>query len=102
MKWRITSAWTRRPLPGRGSTRIARPQSVLKEVEIRMAPEDSGRSQEANRALFRRMVLSHFDLQETQKFLDRLQPVGDVAAAGQDDVVVRTALMTALLVSYWR
>ena len=47
------------------------------------------------------MVLSHFDFEETQHFLDRLQPSSDDVELVQDDAV-RTALMTALLVSYWR
>jgi hypothetical protein len=57
----------------------------VKEVEIRMTPEGFGQSREDKRALFRRMVLSHFDLQETRRFLDRLQPMLDGAEAGQDD-----------------
>lgn len=63
--------------------------------------KDSIHSREANRALFRRMVLSHSDFEETRDFLDRLQPIRDDIEPAQDDVV-RAALMTALLVSYWR
>lgn len=49
----------------------------------------------ARRALFRRMALSHFDFQEARQFLDRLQ-------TASEDEIIRAALMTALLVSYWR
>ena len=63
--------------------------------------KDSIHSREANRALFRRIVLSHFDFEETRDFLDRLQPIRDDVEPVQDDVA-RAALMTALLVSYWR
>jgi hypothetical protein len=66
-----------------------------------MGLEDSGQSQEANRALFRRMVLSHFDFEETRDFLDRLHPIRDDVERVQADAV-RAALMTSLLVSYWR
>ena len=66
-----------------------------------MTIDASGQLREANRALFRRMALSHFDFEETLRFLDRLQPIRDDVEPVQDDAV-QAALMTALLVSYWR
>ena len=66
-----------------------------------MTIDASGQLREANRALFRRMALSHFDFEETLRFLDRLQPIRDDVKPVQDDAV-QVALMTALLVSYWR
>jgi hypothetical protein len=63
--------------------------------------EDSRESRDENRKLFRRMALSHFDFEETRRFLDRLQPIKDDIEIVKDDAL-RTALMTALIVSYWR
>src|SRR5258708_5037326 len=60
-----------------------------------------GKSRDADRELCRRMALSYFDFEETRLFLDRLEPTTADNGAEQDNAI-RTALMTALLVSYWR
>jgi hypothetical protein len=47
------------------------------------------------------MALSHFDFVEALTYLDRLQPASANDKA-QPDRTLRTALMTALIVAYWR
>lgn len=66
-----------------------------------MAQSHIARARKGRQAQFRRMVLSHYDFEDARAFLNKLEPMDSV-----EDVVhdpdIRRALMTAMLVSYWR
>ena len=66
-----------------------------------MPPDDASTSRAADRQLFRRMVLSFFDLEDARSFLDLLLPLSPRTEPAQNGVV-RKALMSALIVSYGR
>ena len=56
----------------------------------------------ADQALYKRLVISHFDLAETRQFLNRLLGLNGETIPDAADRVQRDALMIALVVGYAR
>jgi hypothetical protein len=56
----------------------------------------------SERALFKRLVISHFDLVEARGYLDRLLVANRDSTPAPSDGIQQAALMTALVVSYGR
>lgn len=54
------------------------------------------------RSLYKRLVISHFDLTEARQFLCRLIGLNGERVPEQTDTIQREALMTALIVGYGR
>lgn len=55
-----------------------------------------------DRALFKRLVISHFDLTGARQFLSRLRGENGETVPQSSDTIQRDALMTALIVGYGR
>ncbi len=56
----------------------------------------------AEQALYKRLVISYFDLTEARQFLNRLLGLNSERVPDQTDRIQRDALMTALVVGYGR
>ncbi len=56
----------------------------------------------AGQALYKRLVITHFDLAETRQFLNRLIGLNGERVSDASDRIQRDALMTALIVGYGR
>lgn len=70
--------------------------------EISPAETDPSLRTGAEQALYKRLVISHFDLMEARRYLERLLGNNGETAPLPGDKIQREALITALIVSYGR